>query len=117
MVAVVPEGFLDDRLVAALVGHDEHGRTVDQQSRAAEEREHEEADAVEGRVDVEVAAEAAADAGDHPIGLAPAELLVSRVFRGCRVFGHGCSVPGDVVGVDPVNPWSDPTIDPGWRRG
>jgi hypothetical protein len=44
-------------------------------------------------------------------------LLVSRVFRGCRVFGHGCSVPGDVVGVDPVNPWSDPTIDPGWRRG
>ena len=56
---------------------------VDQEPGAAEQREHDEPDAVEGGVDVEVAAEAAADAGDHPVRPAPAELSVCGVF--CHV--------------------------------
>ena len=77
------ERLLDDRLVPALVGDDERGGEVDEDSRAAEQREHDEPDAVEHRVDVEVAAEAAADAGDHPVGAAPAQLLVCERVLSC----------------------------------
>jgi len=109
-VAMLAQRLLDDRLVTSLSGHDEHGGAVDQKPRTAEECKHCEADSVEHRVDVEVAAEAAADAGDHPVGLAPAQFFV------CRVICHVASLPGRLSGVDRESPWFDPTIDPVWPR-
>ena len=50
-----------------LLGHDERRREVDEDPRAAEQREDDEADAVDGRMDVEVAREPAADAGELAI--------------------------------------------------
>ena len=83
--AALAQRLLDDRLVAALVRDDERRGPVDQEARAAEQREHDEPDAVEDGVDVEVAAEAAADAGDHPVGAAAAQLFV------CERLCHGSS--------------------------
>jgi len=51
----------------ALVGHDERRRQVDDDPRAAEQREHDEADAIDRRMDVEVAREPAADARELAI--------------------------------------------------
>ena len=94
--------------LAALVGDDERGGEVDQDPRAAEQREHDEPDAVEHGVDVEVAAEAAADAGDHPIRAAAAQLLV------CERLCHGSSVPRPRPGVDPARPLIRPYNRPRW---
>ena len=87
----------------ALVGDDERRGEVDQDSRAAEQREHDEPDAVEHRVHVEVAAEAAADAGDHPVRAAAAQLLV------CERLCHGSSVPR-AVGRASIRHAPDPTL-------
>ena len=51
------------------VGGDEQpGRGVGEQAGAAGERQHDEPDAEDDRVDVEVAPEAAGDAAEHPVG-------------------------------------------------
>ena len=99
-----------DRVALALVRDHEQRRAVDEDAGAAEQREHDEADAVEDGIDVEVVAEAAAHSGDHAVGSAPAELSV------CRVFGHGATLPPASTGVDPEIPWFDPTIALRWPR-
>ena len=66
-VAPVAEGRRGDRVLLALVGHDERGGEVDEDAGPAEEGEDDEADAVEGGVDFEVLGKAPADPGDHAI--------------------------------------------------
>ena len=66
-VAAVAQGGRGERVLVALVGHHERRGQVDQDPRAAEQREHDEADAVDGRMDVEVVREPAGDAGELAI--------------------------------------------------
>ena len=66
-IAAVAQGGRGEGILLPLVGHHEGRRQVDQDARAAEQREDDEADAVDGRVDVEVAREPAADAGELAI--------------------------------------------------
>jgi hypothetical protein len=55
-----------------VVGGDEEDRgDVEQRARAAEERQDEDRDADDDRVDAEVPTQAAGDAGDHPVGARP----------------------------------------------
>src|SRR5207249_3405941 len=110
-LAVVAEHVGGDRVAVALARNHEQRGAVDQDSGPAEQCEHDEADAIEDGVDVEVAAQAAADAADHPVGPAPAQLLVC----GC-VFCHDARLPGAPLGVDPERPWFDPTIVRSWRK-
>src|SRR4029079_7211965 len=110
-LAVVAEYIAGDRVPVALVRNDEQRGAVDEDPGSAEQREHDEADAVEDGVDVEVADQAATHAGDHPVGPAPAQLLVC----GC-VFCHDTRLPGAPPGVDPERPWFDPTIAPVWLK-
>ena len=64
-VLAVPTQRLDgDRLVGALVRDHEVRREVQQQARAARQRQRREGDPVDDRVDVEVAAEPGADAAE-----------------------------------------------------
>ena len=66
-VSAVAECRGDDRVLLPLVGHDERRGGVDEDARAAQEGEDDEADAEDGGVDLEVACEAAADAGNHAV--------------------------------------------------
>ena len=66
-VATVAQGSRGEGILVPLVGHDERRRQVDEDARAAEQGEDDEADAVDGRMDVEVAREPAADAGELAI--------------------------------------------------
>ena len=66
-VAAVAQRSRGEGILLPLVGHDERRCQVDQDPRAAEQREDDEADAVDGRMDVEVAREPAADAGELAI--------------------------------------------------
>ena len=66
-IAAVAQGSGGEGILVPLLGHDERRRQVDQDPRAAEQREDDEADAVDGRMDVEVAREPAADAGELAI--------------------------------------------------
>src|SRR5262249_7177377 len=99
------------RLALAVVRYDECAGAVHDDPGAAEQREQDEADAVEDGVDVEVAAEAAADAGDQTVGPAPMKL-----FECGHLCGHGSSLLARVAHVDPESPWSDPylTLSPGY---
>ena len=56
-----------------LVGHEQPAGAVQDQAGAAEEGEHDEGDPQDERVDVEVAGEAAGDAGDLAVGGGAAE--------------------------------------------
>ena len=67
-VAALGEHVLRDRGVLALVRDDERGGEVDEDPCAAEQRQDDEAEAEDGGVEVEVAAEAAGDAGDDTAG-------------------------------------------------
>ena len=55
-IAAVAQGGRGEGIHLPLVGHNEGRRQVDEDARAAEQREDDEADAVDGRVDVEVGA-------------------------------------------------------------
>ena len=66
-VSPVAQRRRGDRVLLALVGHDERRGGVDEDAGPAEEGEDDEADAEDSGVDLEVASEAPADAGDHAI--------------------------------------------------
>jgi hypothetical protein len=76
-----------DRVLIALVWNDERGGDVDQDAGPADQGEHDEADAIERGVDVEVTREAPADPREHPVGAAALEALdhlpVDCVFIHC----------------------------------
>ena len=63
-LAAFGEHLGGDRLLATLDRDDEHGGQVDEDPGAAEQRQDDEAEAEDGRVEVEVPTEAAGDAGD-----------------------------------------------------
>ena len=65
-VAVAPEGLGHDRVALALVRDHEPGGDVEQDARAADERQDREADPEERRGDVEVPPKAPGDAGEDP---------------------------------------------------
>ena len=88
-VSPVAQGGRRDRVVLALVGHDERRGRVDEDAGAAEEGEDDEADAEDGGVDLEVAGEAAADAGEHAIRAAALQAADLRDFGDmCGVCVH-----------------------------
>jgi hypothetical protein len=91
-VATVPQRGSRDGVLLALVRHDEGSCCVDDDAGAAEQGEDDEADAVEGGMDVEVTGEAAADAGDHAVGAAALEALRRSVLECVCLFGHGSMV-------------------------
>ena len=66
-VSPVAEGSRRERVGVALVGHDERRGRVEEDPRAAEEREDDEADTEDGGMDLEVLGKAAADTGDLAI--------------------------------------------------
>ena len=86
-VSPVAEGGRRDRVLLALVGHDERRGGVDEDAGPAEEGEDDEADAEDGGVDLEVAGEAAADAGDHAIRAAALQAADLWDVCGCCVHG------------------------------
>ena len=94
-VAAVAQGSRGEGILVALVGHHERRRQVDQDPRAAEQREDDEADAVDGRMDVEVAREPAADAGELAIRATALQAL-RRSITECvgAGFCHGSSLSG-----------------------
>ena len=85
---MLSQGLDGDRVVRALARHHEHGREVEQDPRPADERERREGDAVDERVHVEVAAEAATDPAE------PAAVLRPHGRRGC-----GRSIGVSVISV------------------
>ena len=62
-VSLVTERRRGDRVLLALVGHDQRRGGVDQDAGPAQEGEDDEADAEDSGVDLEVASQAPADAG------------------------------------------------------
>ncbi len=66
-VSPVAEGSRRERVVLALVGHDERSGCVEEDARAAEEGEDDEADTEDGGMDLEVLGKAATDTGDLAI--------------------------------------------------
>ena len=80
----------DDRVLLALVGHDERCREVDHDPGSAEQRQHDEADAIERGVDLEVAGQAPAYTGKHAIRAAALEPLDRRSLD-C-VFAHAVRI-------------------------
>ncbi|GAA1415177.1 hypothetical protein GCM10009639_69100 [Kitasatospora putterlickiae] len=99
--------------VRALLGrHDQPGQAVQEEAEAAGEAEHDRHHAEHHRVDVQVPAEAAADAGHHAVVLGPGQRGSVGRGRGARpglvellcavVFGHahhpgGCRTPPQPV--------------------
>jgi hypothetical protein len=71
-----------DRVLLAFVRHHDRRDEVDQQAGAAEQGEHDEADAIERGVDLEVVRQAPADAGEHTIRAAALQPL-GRGFFDC----------------------------------
>ena len=67
----------------ALVRHDERGRGVDDDAGAAEQGQHDEADAEERGVDLEVARQSPANAGQHAVGAAALQPLDRGSFDVC----------------------------------
>ena len=98
VLAMVAEHLGGERVPLALVGNDERAGAVDDDPGAAEQRQHDEADAVDDGVDVEVPAEAAADAGEHTVGAAPMELPE------CGCLCHAWSVLVERARVHPASP-------------
>src|SRR5207248_8727883 len=89
-VADRPDG---DRVRSALVRNHEPGGDVEQAAGPADQREHDEAHAVDGRAHVEVAAEPGADAAEPAAfvdAYEPARLGARGLGGGGR-FGHGSS--------------------------
>src|SRR5207244_703178 len=74
--------------------------------RPAEQGEDDETDAKDGRVEIEVAAQAATDAREHLVRRAPFEPPHSIGM--CDVFGHAPSLPGRGTHGHPDFPWSHP---------
>ena len=105
MVAPLGQYVRRDRLLV-LGGHDQDGREVDEDPRAAEQREDDEPEPEDGRVEVEVASEAAADAGDPFVVRAALEPL--DLGGVCDVFAHVSRLPASRPGGYPASPWSDP---------
>ena len=85
-VAPVAERRRGDRVLLALVGHDERRGGVDEDAGPAQEGEDDEADAEDGGVDLEVASQAPADAGKHAIRAAALQPPDLRDM--CCVFAH-----------------------------
>jgi hypothetical protein len=79
-VAVAAEGLGHDRVALALVRDHEPGGHVEQDARAADERQDREADPEERRGDVEVPPKAAGDAGEDPLVPAAVQLLDRRTL-------------------------------------
>ena len=73
---------------------------------AAEQRQNDEAEAEDGRVEVEVPTETGGDAGDDTVGRTALEAL--DACCGCDVFAHVSRVPNEGSGRYPASPWSDP---------
>ena len=77
-VAAAPEGLGHDRVALAVVRDHEPGGDVEQDARAADERQDREADPEERRGDVEVPPKAAGDAREDPLVPAAVQLLDRR---------------------------------------
>ena len=90
----------------ALARHDERGGEIHENSCPSEQGENDEADAKDSRVELEVAAESAADASEHSVRRAPLEPPHSGGM--CDVFGHAPSLPGPRTHGHPDFPWSHP---------
>ena len=75
-----------DRVLLALVGHDERRGGVDQDAGPAQEGEDDEADAEDGGVDLEVASKAATDAGN--LAIRAAALQAPDLWDMCDVCVH-----------------------------
>jgi hypothetical protein len=73
-----------DRVLLALVRDHQRGRDVDQDTRAADQRQDDEADPVERGMDVEIARQAPAHPGEHAVRPAPLEALRRRLLD-CRL--------------------------------
>jgi hypothetical protein len=87
-------------LVVPLLGDEEPADGIEQQARAAEDRERDEHDAEDQRVDVEVAAQAARDAGDLAIADAAAQRGTGRRCGGlARLGGVSRVVHGSIVDI------------------
>ena len=69
-------------------GHEQPGGDVAEHAGAAGERQHDEPDPEDDRIDVEVAAEAAGDAAQHAVGAGAGQLPRPRA-RGHRLRGRG----------------------------
>ena len=81
-IAPVAERRRGDRVLLALVRYDERRGGVDQDAGAAQEGEDDEADAKDRGVDLEVASQAPANAGEHairPAALQPPDLRDLRL--------------------------------------
>ena len=95
-----------ERLVGgALLGHEEPRADVEEEAGAAEEDSDDQRHAHDDRVDVEVAGDAAGDAGDVPVGDAATQAAEVRHLvaadagaAGRRVGEGGCSPPEGGVG-------------------
>ena len=86
-VAPVANRRRHDRVLLALVGHDEHGREVDDEAGAAEQCQYDEADPEERGVDLEVARQSPAHAGQHAVGAAALQRLDRRSLECVLVHG------------------------------
>ena len=101
-VSPVTQGGRGDRVVLTLVRHDERRRCVDEDAGPAEEGEDDEADAENGGVDLEVASEAAADAGKHAIRTAALQASgLWDVCGVCDVCVHGFRMAAGTCGDHP----------------
>ena len=81
-----------DGVPLALVGHHKREGQVDDDSGTAKQGEHDEADAVDRRMDVEVAGEPAGDPGDHAVGPASVQTPGVSVGECVCVLGHGSTI-------------------------
>jgi hypothetical protein len=109
-VAVAPERLGHDRVALALVRDHEPGGDVEQDARAADERQDRKADPEERRGDVEVLPKAAGDAGEDPLVLAAVQLLDRRTLglgsAHCWSFlweryEHALHDRGSTIGIPP----------------
>ena len=87
MILAVAQGRGRHGVLLPLVGHHERRGGVDQDARPAQEGEDDEADAKDGGVDLEVASQAPADAGEHAIR--PAALQPPDLRDLSCMFAHG----------------------------
>ena len=114
-VAALGQDLGRDRPVTALDRNHEDGREVDEDAGAAEQREDDEAEPEDGRVELEVAAEAAGDTCDQGVGRAALEAL--DLGRVCDVFIHASRLTRGACCVYSGSPWSDPRLYPALRGG
>ena len=128
--------LLRDRHVALLVWDEQPAGEIERHGESPDEREGDEADAHDGRVDVEVVGQAEGDTAQHPPWAAPAQaLLVVPPGRGWGEGGVACagrcaggaggsgggvseggvhvvSLTGTAGRVNPATPWCDPEGPP-----